>query len=238
MTIYFRMIQHLVPRARAWLLVMDAQFRQFMVGLSSISQDARLFFDAMWDDLQPSTTNQLDLWNDQWGLPETGLSTADQRTRLDAAWKKLGGQSPDYIETTLQANGFNVFVHEFWGAGAAPAVPYVAPTPVAAPGGLVDADLLVNMIRTVSVEGLGAGDDDMEAGEDEAEAGNFFGITFGEVEYTVPVTAEENAYMLYISAAAFPARATVDVDRKQEFKILLRSICPQQQWLGLLVTYV
>lgn len=242
--IYFRMFQHLLPRARAWQLILETQFREFITGLSSIAEDARLFFDAVWSDVLPSSTNQLPLWNSQFGLPETGLSVADQRDRVDAAWKNLGGQSPRYIEDTLQANGFNVFVHEFWGNGAAPAVPYVAPAPVDPVAlGLVDADMLVNLIRTVDVQFLGAGDNSVDdammlAGQAEAQAGNVAGMSFSEVSYTVPTDIEDRAYILYISAPTFPNQVGVLASREQEFKELVLSLVPAQQWVGMFVNFV
>lgn len=244
--IYFRMFQHLLPRARAWQLILETQFREFIVGLSSIAEDVRLFFDAVWSDIWPTTTNQLDLWNEQWGLADTGLSVADQRTRVDAAWKKIGGQSPRYIEDVLQANGFNVFVHEFWGNGAAPAVPFVPPTPVDPAVDvplLTDSDLLVNLIRTVDIQFLGAGDNSIDdsmmlAGQAEAQAGNVAGMTFGERSYTIPTDIEDRAYLMYVGDATFPARTTVDTGRQQEFRELVLSLLPQQQWAGLLIDFV
>jgi len=60
-------------------------------------------------------------WEKQFDLRDTGLTEQERRDRLAATWKALGGQDPKYIQDTLQANGFNVFLHEWWEPGTEPA---------------------------------------------------------------------------------------------------------------------
>ena len=55
-------------------------------------------------------------------MSSTGLTEQERRDRLDASWKATGGQSPRYIQDTLQAAGFDVYVHEWWIPGSEPAV--------------------------------------------------------------------------------------------------------------------
>jgi uncharacterized protein YmfQ (DUF2313 family) len=118
----FKVFQHVLPNARAWRLTADKKLRQFFVGLGNAAQEVRTFFDLILDDLYPSTTRALDEWEEQFGLPDTGLTEPMRRERLDAAWKALGGQSPRYIQDTLQNNGFNVYVHEWWDSADQPAI--------------------------------------------------------------------------------------------------------------------
>ncbi len=113
----FKVFQHVLPNARAWRLTIDKRLRQLFVGLGDASQDVRTFYDLVLDDLYPQTTRALSEWNAQFALPETGLNEQQQRDRLDAAWKALGGQDPSYIQETLRANGFDVYVHEWWEPG-------------------------------------------------------------------------------------------------------------------------
>lgn len=111
----FNVIKHLLPDATAWSLTIDKQLRQFFKALSvSVGDDFRQFYDDIYDDLNPQTTRFLDVWEKQFGLPNTIQNEQACRDRLDAAWKALGGQSPRYIQDTLQGAGFNVFIHEWW----------------------------------------------------------------------------------------------------------------------------
>jgi len=115
MSLFSRVYQRLLPRARAFFFWQSgSQLRQFFEGLAGLPTDARAFVDLVWGDTQPADTRELSEWEEQFALPASGLSEADRRTRLDAEWKAVGGQSPRYLQDILQANGFNVFVHEWW----------------------------------------------------------------------------------------------------------------------------
>lgn len=112
--IFFRVFQHLLPRARAWQLTIEKTLRSFFQGLAPTGSDARTFIDEVWLDIFPQTTREIDKWENQFALMNSGLTEQERRDRLDATWKALGGQDPTYIQDTLQAAGFNVFVHEWW----------------------------------------------------------------------------------------------------------------------------
>lgn len=118
---FLRIFKHLLPNARAWRITVDKKLRQFFDGLTGLGSDARQFFDEVWLDTFPETTRELSAWETQFGLRGTGLSDQGRRDRLAAAWKALGGQDPRYIQDTLQANGFDVFIHEWWVPGTEPA---------------------------------------------------------------------------------------------------------------------
>lgn len=119
---FLRVLQHLLPNARAWRITVNKFLRQYFDGLSTIGDDLKIFYDEIWQDIDPETTRELDLWNSQFGLTDTGLSVAEQRERLAAAWRAVGGQDPRYLQNTLQENGFDVYVHEWWVPGSEPAV--------------------------------------------------------------------------------------------------------------------
>ena len=118
---FFDMAKHLLPSARAWRLTADKKLRQFFEGVSGTGGDAKTFMDGVWRDTFPHTTRELDAWDDQFGLRDTGISEQQRRDRLDATWKALGGQDPRYIEDTLRDNGFDVHLHEWWTPGTEPA---------------------------------------------------------------------------------------------------------------------
>lgn len=118
---FLRIFKHLLPNARAWRITVDKKLRQFFAGLSGVGEDVKTFFDGVWLDIFPETTREIDAWEQQFGLRDTGLTEQQRRDRLDATWKALGGQDPKYIQDTLQANGFDVYVHEWWEPGTEPA---------------------------------------------------------------------------------------------------------------------
>lgn len=120
---FFRIFQHLLPVSRAWATTASKQLREFISGLSAgVGDDSKAFFDDLNDDLRPGTTRQKSEWEDQFALSDTGLTEQERIDRLDATWKSLGGQDPRYIQDTLQSNGFDVYVHEWWIPGTEPAI--------------------------------------------------------------------------------------------------------------------
>lgn len=115
MSLFSRVYQRLLPRARAFFFWQSgSQLRQFFEGLAGLPADARAFVDQMWSITRPAETDQLPGWEEEFALPDSGLTEADRRTRLAAAWAATGGQSPRYLQDVVQSNGFNVFVHEWW----------------------------------------------------------------------------------------------------------------------------
>ena len=120
---FLNIFKHLFPTARAWRLIVDKQLRQFIDGLSvAVGDDTKTFLDGVFSDIDPQVTRELDSWEKQFGLRDTGLTDQQRRDRLAATWQALGGQDPRYIQDILQANGFDVYVHEWWVPGSEPAV--------------------------------------------------------------------------------------------------------------------
>ena len=106
--------KHLLPRAKAWSLTENKTIRHLFTGLTAVAQQVKIFIDNIYSDIDPQKTRQLNIWEKQFNLGRTGISVQGRRDRLEATWKSLGGQSKDYIQSTLQAAGFNVYVHEYW----------------------------------------------------------------------------------------------------------------------------
>jgi len=111
---WLNIFKHLLPNARAWKVTVTKQLRQFFEGLTGLGADSKTFFDGVYEDLDPQKTRELTKWELQFALPNTPLTEQERRDRLDATWKAVGGQSPRYIQDTLQAAGFDVFIHEWW----------------------------------------------------------------------------------------------------------------------------
>ncbi len=112
---FLRLYQHLLPDGRAWRTTVDKRLRQFFAGLADAPADIKDSADSVWLDLLPDSTDKLNEWELQFGLPGNVTDEAARRARLAATWRSLfGGQSPRYIQDTLQAAGFDVYVHEWW----------------------------------------------------------------------------------------------------------------------------
>lgn len=163
---FLRVFKHLLPNARAWRITVDKKLRRFFEGLSGVGSDVKTFFDEIWLDILPGTTREIDTWEQQFGLRDTGITEQERRDRLAATWRALGGQSPRYIQDTLQANGFDVYVHEWWTPGTEPA-----------PGAkqcVVPRSPLMYLRREFTKTQVGAECDEPLArcGEDFAQAGN------------------------------------------------------------------
>ena len=115
MTLFERVFEHLLPRAKVFAFGWaDSYTRKFFEGLSGLPTTARAFFDTVLDTWRPAFTTQLPLWENQFALSDSGLSEGDRRLRLDAAWAASGGQSPRYLQDSMQAAGFDVYIHPWW----------------------------------------------------------------------------------------------------------------------------
>lgn len=117
---YFRQLQHLLPNSRAWRITARKTLRRFFEGLTGVGEDARDQVDGVWSNLFPQSTVELDQFEEQFALSNTLTDLQERRDRLDARWKAFGGQDPKYIQDTLQAAGFDVYVHEWWVPGSEP----------------------------------------------------------------------------------------------------------------------
>lgn len=255
--------QHLLPNARAWRITADKRLRQFFQGLTGLPADIQEFFDLIWSDLQPATTRQLSDWEFEFGLADYNLTESERRARLASAWQATGGQSPRYIQDTLQAAGFDVYVHEWWEPGSNPpiarnpsaylnndnAVVYLieageaiaeAGEVLAEAGETVGAPgypLVNKIISSVSEIVPLCGEVLAACGEPTATCGEFTGYSFVQKDYNVPTNPVFWPYFLYIGAPTFPGLANIPLARKDEFETLCLKICPAQQWLGILVSY-
>ena len=257
-------IKHLLPTGKAWSLTINKQLRQYCQGLANALIDPfRAYFDSVWTDIFPESTTKISEWEAFFNLPTGVLSESERRDRLDAAWQAVGGQSPRYIQDTLQANGFDVYVHEWWVPASDPplarnpfitlggsgALVYVGECgepiaqcgePTMQAGNTITAPgyVLVNKIfSTVKLLTALCGEPEVQCGEAIAESGQFSAYGDEQKVYVIAIEPEQYPYYLYIGGAVFGDQAIIDADRRQEFEDLCLKICPNHQWLGILVNY-
>lgn len=251
--------QHLLPRAEAWRLTTTKQLREFFEGLVGSKDDFVEFMDLLWLDMFPVTTRELTAWEQSFGLYRLDLTEAERRERLDGLWKATGGQSPRYIQDTLQAAGFDVYVHEWWvlPAGSPPVArnPYTAlgavllgcgealmqcGEPIAQCGATTayNGYMLVNKIYTTRTDlTCLCGEALMQCGEARAQCNENSGVVFERVNYPVPTDQTKWPYIYYVGGATFPDAANVGASRMDEFEDLLLKMSPAHLWIGVLVNY-
>ena len=237
------MFKHLLPTGRAWAITVNKNLRKFFEALAPTIQSTKDYSDTVFQDIFPATTRFLSEWEAQFGLPNVRLNDADRRARLDAAWKNTGGQSPAYIQDMLQANGFNVFVHEWWKPGTEAAVGAHA---AAEPRNPLT---VLNPEYSLTTPGVDCGEPLALCGEEFAQCGNGpaglvgyplvnkFVYDSDEVGYTVPNDAQYWPYFMYVGGPNFGDVATVPVLRRFEFEELLLRIRPAHLWIGVIVRY-
>lgn len=219
----------LLPRAEAWRTAVGTSIRGFFASFDSLTADVKTFSDLVYLDLIPEYTRELDQWDEQFGLAPIDLADSERRARLRSAWAAVGGQSPRYIQDTLQAAGFNVYVHEWWD-----------PTTLAVRNPL----LHLRQTYPGTVPGVDCGEALAECGEAFAECGNTVDPTgYALVNanppdaYVVPNDADYWPYFMYLCGETFGEPAYIDPIRRNEFEALCLKICPAHLWVGLIVEY-
>lgn len=221
-------------------MVVDRMLVRLLRGLVTPFESARTYADKLWLDLLPGYTRELGPWERQFALPPGTLSTADRRTRLAGRWQAQGGQSPSYVTRTLQAHGFAVYDHPWWGLTA-----WGVPDPrdprdylLPAYGGTdTEGHLVGALAYTLELtDEIGAGEAWAECGEDRAEAGYYAGLT--PVSVAAQYVPGADWYHVYIGGAVFPATVDIPATRRTEFETLCRQIIPAHLWIVLRVRYV
>lgn len=163
---FFRILKHLLPRARAWRITIDKTLRRTIEGLSKIGKGVKIEADLAFLDIDPQTTRRLADWERQFNLRAGSLTEQQRRDRLEATWSAKGSLAPRNLENLLQGLGFNVYVHDWWVPGSEPAVNSHAAATVRNPFTYLAAS------NNLGTTGTDCGDTLMECGEEFAECGN------------------------------------------------------------------
>jgi hypothetical protein len=230
--LYLRQLQHLLPTGIAWRTTIVAKtLRKLMEAFAAVFQSAREFIDLVHADRFPTTTRDLASWEYQFGLVASATDE-DRRLSLAGAWAAQGGQSPRYLQDTVQAAGFDVYIHEWWEP------PNVDPRTPRDP-------------RTYTTQPLigttQCGESLAQCGESLAQCNRFLA---NEPGYLVnlnladvappPVPADPATwrYFIYWGGETFPDTADVPADRRAEFERLILKLSPANNWLVTLVNYV
>jgi len=259
--LFLRIYEHLLPRSEAWKLVIDKTLKDFFIGLSETNPAYREFFDLVYLDLFPQTTRQLDEWEAEFGIIKKLDVEQERRDRLDARWKEEGGQSPQFIQDTLQGEGFDVYVHEWWVYDET-FISYVVSGNNDArcgndnarcgargdikrftvdPRTLLDQNVLVNNTQFAKkkyIANVVCGNNNARCGNPSALCGANEGFIIIKVPVTIPDDPDRWVYFWYIGAETFPDYADIPAERQAEFETLVLRIKPRQTWVGLLINFV
>lgn len=228
--VLFRLFQHLLPRALAWRTTVATNLRRYLEGLAAFAADVRTFIDLAYLDLFPSTTRELSQWEYQFALSGSGTE-ANRRLRLAGAWRAQGGQSPDYLQSVIQAAGFTtIFIHEWWSSSN----PFVARDPR-----LYTTEPVLGTYQCESTDPWecfepGPGDS-LAPHCDEAlanEPGYLVNLDLTRrAPPPVPSDPTKWPYFLYFGGRYFPEAAPIHADERSDLEALLLRVCPAQQWI-------
>lgn len=263
---FFKVFQHLLPRSRAWKLSPGKTLTKLFEALAALPDNFKVYIDLIFLDIFPLTTREVDQWSTQFGYPDSLLTEDEKRSRLAAAWNSLGGQSPRYIQDTLQAAGFDVYVHEWWVPNThTPRNPltvlhdtsgrrnfyiicsddYGTALGVCGYAGAVCGSSpdplgypLVNKLLTAYLAYIDCLNVNAICGNANAVCGASYGFKYNTRKYIIPSESIYWHYFVYIGGENYPDLATVDAGRRDEFETLLLKICPNHLWIGVLVNYV
>jgi uncharacterized protein YmfQ (DUF2313 family) len=105
---FFDAIKALLPRSRAFELFIDNAKYRFMKVLAVFVDTIRAVAEAVYHDLFPDATREMERWLRAFGLnpsdvPHDGADEPTTRGLLTALWRmKAGGQSGSYLESVLR----------------------------------------------------------------------------------------------------------------------------------------
>lgn len=250
--LFFRVYQHLLPRAVAWQLTITKSLRQYWLGLSHAPQEVRDFFDRVYQDQFPETTTSLAEWEAEFGLP-TASSDSARRLQLAAHWSAEGGQSPSYLEGVVRAAGFDVRLYEWWTNSNGP--PWTARDPreyTHQPQiGTVQCGVITDPTRQCTLPSADP-PDPLPVGIEHPwelypQCNRFLQ---NNTQYLVNDNLTPNApppvpddaatwpYFVYWAGATIDTKAEIPEERRAEFERLLLKICPEHCWIVTYVDYV
>lgn len=224
-----RTLRLLLPTGDGWRAAVSSELRAWLDGLAGEGDAVRESADLALDDMYPSTTRELALWEDRFGVSSAGTDEL-RRQRLAAEWRATGGQSPDYLEGVVQAAGFPLYIHEWWSSGP----PYVARDP---------RDYTTQPL-TGTVQ---CGEPLAECGEPDALCNGFLANEPGYIVNealtdaappAVPPDPDTWPYFVYWGGETFDDRVAVPAERRAELERLLRQLNPAHMWIVTLVDYV
>jgi hypothetical protein len=221
------------PSGHAWKNLPSSILKKVFGVFDTELREAASLIDVVAKDAFADTTNQLDTWEREFGL-RTPATELERRQQLDFTLRSDGGQSLEFIQDTLQAAGFNVWVHSCWVSEN----PFVVKDPRA----YIDPPEYGTELCTDNVDWNQPQCTDTPAwGQAQANGivggTNYFDNITLQDNYLPPVPDDPDAwpFFLYIGGQVFPQYAQIDMDRYDELRRLICKHRPLRHWIVLMV---
>lgn len=229
---WVKVFDRLLPRSRAWSLIIDRTLKKFFHGLSILPQMVEEQIASVLLEAFPDTTTYLSDWSLFFGSPTTLDSD-----ELETEWGAFGGQSPQYIQSILLTAGFNtLFVHEWWVPDSNPPVARNPFSPV----NLIDSSyVLVNDLTEVDKNyTYQFGDGSQLEPTPGPQFGEYDGYYLRMKKYPCPNIASEYPVYWYVCDETWPNYALVEQSKFRTLIRLLYKIKPVHTRIILRVTLV
>lgn len=207
----------LLPRSRAWDLVVNRVLRRFFHGLSILPKTIHEHLGSLIQEAFPRTTNYLNEWS-----TALGSWTEFDASGLEYEWADTGGQSPGYVQDLLHDKGFTgLYLHEWW-------VPGSDPIEYRNPAQFFETDrVLVNDLASAEKHYLFQFGDYLTGGNSQFVGdltvyfGAYDGYFLQSKKYPTPDIPQEYPLYYYIGAQVWPTRAIIYTS---QLRYLLRLI--------------
>ena len=225
LTFWRKWLDLLLPRSRAWGLVIKRLLRDFFEGLAILPKVIQEHLGSLFFDVDPQQTSLLLDWSNQFGQP-----SQQSRAWLEAQWAATGGQAPKYSQDILQLAGFDVYVHEWWVPGVDPAQ-VRTPNPIDLLGSEPLAELLVNNVGVGQKKwrfqyGDGSQYKADQSGLNGIRYGRYDGYFFPAKQYPTPDNPDEYPNYFYVCGPNWPDPADVPDSDLAELKTLIYKLKP------------
>ena len=261
---YIKAIRSLLPSGKAFNTYGDKVNAKFFKGLFSWVPAQLDFVRQGILNFFPQTTQDLDKFEDQFGLIAGDKTEQERRDQLAAAWRGVvGGQDIAYLNSVLSQAGFDLFVHEWFDlldSGFPPDVrnpfDYIniednviscgmeeaqCGAEEAQCGYLVTKDgyLLVNNIFFTTKSFLAiCGDSNTQCNNETSACGEYSGLSNIKVPYTINPNRATFPFYLYVCGENFPDVVEIPLNQRDRLETLLLKHMPAKYWIGVLVKYI
>lgn len=223
----------LAPSGHAWKNLPSSALKKVFGVFDTKLRAAASDLDVTAKDAFAESTTRLATWESELGLRAASNDTV-RRTALDQALRSTGGQSLQFLQDTLQAAGFNVWVHSSWASQN----PFVVRDPRA----YADPPEYGTELCTDNVDWHQPQCTDTPAWGQAQMNGivggtNYFDNITLQDTYLPPIPADPNAwpFFLYIGGQVFPQYAQIDMTRFDELRRLICKHRPLRHWIILRV---
>lgn len=223
----------LFPSGHAWKNLTASSLKKVSNVFDVKLREAASDLDAVAQDAFAMTTAQLSTWETEFGLRTASTELARRQT-LDIVLRSDGGQSLTFLQNTLQAAGFNVWVHSCWVSEN----PFVVRDPRA----YIDPPEYGTELCTDNVDWSQPQCTDMPAWDQAQTNGivggtNYFDNITLQDTYIPPIPDDPDAwpFFLYIGGQVFPQYAQIDMTRIDELRRLICKHRPLRHWIVLMV---